>query len=141
MNKTTIFGLLALIIIGMLATAGLVSAYRGDYLVKGPECNEQRHDAIESAFQSKDYGAWKQLMTETGRNPRVLDMINEDNFAVFAEAHEAGKSGDYETAAALRAELGLNNGNGPRDGTGHGKTEGKQQGMQHNRQESRKGRI
>lgn len=141
MKKTAIFGMLGLMVIGLFAAAGFASAYRGDYSVKGPECSEQRHQLIEDVFQSGDYETWKQLMTETGKSPGVLNLINEENFAKFAEAHEAGKNGDYETAAELRAEIGLNNGNGPRDGTGHGKTEGKQQGMQYKRQESRKGRI
>jgi len=144
--KTTIFGLLALMVVGLVATTGLVSAYRGDYSVKGPDCNEERHEAMEIAFESLDYDAWYALMTEDGRHPRVVDAVTEDNFAAFAEAHEAGENGDYETAAALRAELGLNNGNGPRDGTGFGKGQGngmgqgKGQGMQQNNDGLRQGR-
>ncbi len=131
MKQATIFGLLALMVVGLVATTGLVSAYRGDYSVKGPDCNEERHEAMENAFESLDYDAWYQLMTENGRHPRVVDVVTEDNFETFVQAHEAGENGDYETAAELRAELGLNKGNGPRDGTGHGKGmgQGKGQGM------------
>lgn len=131
MKKATIFGMLALMVVGLVATT-VVSAYRGDYSVKGPNCNEERHEAIENAFESLDYNAWYELMTEDGRHPRVVDVVTEDNFETFVEAHEAGENGDYETAAALRAELGLNNGNGPRDGSGYGKSQGKGRGMQHN---------
>ncbi len=131
MKKTTIFGLLALMVVGLVAAAGLVSAYRGDYTIKGPDCDEERHEAMENAFESNDYSAWKELMTENGKHPRVVDVVTEDNFETFVKAHEAGENGDYETAAELRAELGLNNGNGPKDGTGYGKSQGK--GMQHNR--------
>ena len=136
MKKATIFGLLALMVVGLLATTGLVSAYRGDYSVKGPNYSEERHEAMEQAFDTLDYNAWYELMTENGRHPRVVDVVTESNFATFVQAHEAGENGDYETAAALRAELGLNNGNGPKDGTGYGKGmgqgKGPGQGMQQN---------
>ncbi len=142
MKRKAIFGLLALMVVGLVATTGLVSAYRGDYSVKGPNYNEERHEAMENAFESLDYDAWYALMTENGRHPRVVDVVTESNFATFVQAHEAGENGDYETATALRAELGLNNGNGPRDGTGHGKGmgQGSGQGMQQNNDGLRQGR-
>ena len=121
MKKRAIFGLLTLIVVGLIATTSLVSAYRGDYSVQGPNCNEERHELMENAFETLDYDAWLGLMTENGRHPRVVDVVTEDNFETFVQAHEAGIDGDYETAAELRAELGLNNGNGPKDGTGFGK--------------------
>jgi len=141
MKKATIFGLLALMVVGLVATAGLVSAYRGDYSVKGPDCDEERHEAMEQAFESNDYDAWYALMTEDGRHPRVVDVVTEDNFETFVLAHEAGEDSDYETVAVLRAELGLNNGMGPRDGTGLGKGmgQGKGQGMQQNNDGLRQG--
>jgi len=139
MKKTAIFGLLALMVVGLLATTGLVSAYRGDYSVKGPDCDEERHEAMESAFESNDYDAWYALMTENGGHPRVVDVVNEGNFATFVQAHEAGENGDSETAAALRAELGLNNGNGPKEGSGYGKSQGRGQGMQQNNDGLRQG--
>jgi hypothetical protein len=80
-----------------------------------------------------DYDAWLTLMTEDGRHPRVVDMVTESNFATFVEAHEAGKLGDDVKAAELRAELGLNNGIGPKDGSGHkGMGQGQGQRMQQN---------
>ena len=132
MKQATIFGLLALMVVGLVATTGLVSAYRGDYSVKGPDCNEERHEAMENAFESLDYDAWYQLMTENGRHPRVVDVVTESNFETFVQAHEAGQNGDTETALALRAELGLKDGKGSRDGSGYGKSQGKGQGMQQN---------
>ena len=136
MKKTTIFGLLALMVVGLIATTGLVSAYRGDCSVKGPNYSEERHTAIEQAFDTLDYNAWYELMTENGRRSRVVDVVTKDNFETFVQAHEAGEKGDYETASSLRAELGLNNGNGPRDGTGHGtrmdQGKGRGQRMQQN---------
>ncbi len=132
--KTTIFGLLAFLVVGLVFSTSLVNAYRGDYSVNGPNYTEERHEAMENAFDIGDYNAWVALMTENERNPRVVDVVTESNFHIFVQAHEAGQNGDYETAAALRAELGLNNGNGPRDGTGFGRgmNQGQGQRMQQN---------
>lgn len=118
MKKTTI-GLLALMVVGMVFSAGMVSAYRGDYTVKGPNYSEDRHEAMQAAFDGRDYQAWYELMTEDGRHPRVVEVVTPENFEKFVQAHEAGEAGDFETAAQIRAELGLNNGQGPRDGTGN----------------------
>ncbi|MBU0667365.1 MAG: hypothetical protein ABIC91_04875 [Nanoarchaeota archaeon] len=126
MKKTAIFGMLAILLVGLLTT-GLVSAYRGDSNVQGPDYSEDRHEAMEDAFESQDYNAWYNLMAENGRNTRVMNVVTEGNFAIFAQAHEAAENGDFETAAELRAELGLNNGNGLKDGTGYSKEMG--QGM------------
>ncbi len=127
MKKGTIFGLFALLVVGMVFSASMVSAYRGDYSVKGPNYNEDRHVAMQNAFDSLDYDAWKELMTEDGRHPRVVEVVTESNFETFVQAHEAGENGDYETAAQLRAELALYNGNGPKDGTGYGRGQRMQQ--------------
>ena len=112
--------MLSLFALGMVALLGVgfVAAYQGDYSVKGPDYSEERQDAMHDAFDNLDYGTWVSLMTEFGRNPRVLTVVTEENFATFVEAHEAGEAGDSDRAAELRAELGLNNGVGSRDGTG-----------------------
>ena len=121
MKKTAIFSLLALIVVGMIFSASMVSAYRGDYSVEGPDCNEEKHELMEEAFETLDYNAWSGLMAENGRHSRVMDVVTEDNFETFVQAHEEGVNGNHETASVLRAELGLNDGNGPKDGTGFGK--------------------
>ncbi len=131
MKKITIVGLLALMVIGLVFSMSAVSAYRGDYSVKGPDCNEERHELMENAFESLDYIVWYGLMTENGRHPRVVDVVTESNFETFVQAHEAGENGDSENAAELRSELGLNNGNGSRDGSGFGK--GNCGGLKHGR--------
>ncbi|MBT7705896.1 hypothetical protein HN747_00465 [archaeon] len=129
-NKKT-YGVLAL---GMMAllSIGLVAAYQGDYSVQGPNYSDERHEAMEDAFDNLDYDAWVSLMSEDGRHPRVLNVVTEDNFVTFVEAHDAMEDGDFDRAAELRAELGLNNGMGPKDGTGskmgQGSGSGKGQG-------------
>ncbi len=84
---------------------------------------------MEISFNTLDYNSWKTLMTESGRNPRVLDVVTESNFEIFVQAHEAGQNGDYETAKKLRAEIGLNNGNEQRNGAEYGKHQQTGQGQ------------
>lgn len=129
MNKVAKIGLFALMVVGLIVSTGVVSAYKGDYSVQGPNYSEDRHEAMQDAFDTLDYDAWYQLMTADGRIPRVVEVVTENNFELFAQAHEAAENGDLELAAELRAELGLNNGMGPRDGTGHGKGMGQGNGQ------------
>ena len=67
------------------------------------------------AFDSNDYNAWKELM---GGRGRVSQVINEDNFARFAEAHRLALEGKTEEAAKIRQELGLGLQNGSGKGMG-----------------------
>ncbi len=106
----------ALFFVGILLSTGFVSAYRGDMSVQGPNYGEERHELMQEAFENNDYNSWKELMIQDGRHPRVVNVITEDNFAQFAEIHNAKLSGDYEKVKELRAELGL--GQGMRQGKG-----------------------
>lgn len=118
MKKTTIIGMLVVAIVSLVFSSLFVSAYRGDYDMKGPQCTEERHELINQAFNDANYSAWSYLMSRDGRKPRVLTMVNEDNFERFIEAYNLGKSGNSEEASIIRSELGLNNGIGPKDGNG-----------------------
>lgn len=118
MNKTSILlGLTALAIAGAIIAPQAVLAYRGDPTIKGPNYTEERHAAMEKAFETRDYNAWKALMAGKGR---VTQVINAQNFAKFAEAHELAEQGKISEAHAIRAELGLGlrNGSGQRMGFG-----------------------
>jgi len=119
----------SLFALGMIALLGVsfVAAYQGDYSVKGPDYSDDRHDVMQEAFDNIDYDAWVSLMTESGRNPRVLTVVTEDNFEVFVEAHEAGTTGDSARASELRAQLGL--GQGSKSGNGEGQGSQKGSGM------------
>ncbi len=121
MNKNIIVGGLLV----MLLLVGGAIAYQGDYTTKGPNFTEERHEQMLKAFENNDYSAWKELMSENGRHPRVLDVVTEENFPTFAAAHEAAENGDYEEAARLRSELGLGNGRGRHDGSGQGRHNGR----------------
>jgi hypothetical protein len=88
--------------IGLLA--GTTSAYQGDPNIKGPNYSIERHEAMIKAFNNKDYTAWKNLMQGKGR---VTQVINQDNFGKFAEAHQLALQGKTDEAQKLRQELGL----------------------------------
>ncbi|OGG34931.1 hypothetical protein A2363_01780 [Candidatus Gottesmanbacteria bacterium RIFOXYB1_FULL_47_11] len=122
MNKTSILlGLTALVIAGAVIAPQAVLAYRGDPAVKGPNYTEERHTAMEKAFENKDYAAWQNLMQGRGR---VTQVVNKDNFAKFAQAHELAEQGKTDEANKIKAELGLGlrNGTGMGQGMGYGRT-------------------
>jgi hypothetical protein len=122
MNKKSILlGLTALTIGGAVIAPQAVLAYRGDPTVMGPNYTEERHTAMEKAFETKDYNAWKTLMAGRGR---VTQVVNAQNFSKFAEAHELAEQGKTAEANKIRAELGLglHNGSGMGQGMGYGRT-------------------
>jgi len=131
MNKT-LLGILAISMVFVLS-AGAITAYQGDTSVQGPYYSEERHEVMQQTFDNLDYNSWKALMEENPKASRVMQMVNEENFATFAEAHNAALAGDFEKAKELRASLGLNNGQGPKDGSGfragNGMKQGSGQGM------------
>jgi hypothetical protein len=103
-KKTIILGLTTLILGGLVLAPKAVEAYRGDPAVAGPNYTEERHTAMEKAFKAKDYNAWKNLMQGRGR---VTQVVNAQNFARFAEAHELAQQGKIVEANQIRQELGL----------------------------------
>lgn len=112
----------ALILGGTILTLGVLTfgtqkayAYQGDPGVQGPNCSDERHEAMTQAFENYDYNAWKELMDGKGR---VTEVITEENFARFVEAHNLALSGDIDGADAIRTELGLGTGEGYRNGQG-----------------------
>lgn len=122
MNKSIIsFGIAAVVLGGLFAYPKIAEAYKGDPSVKGPNYTEERHTAMEKAFETKDYNAWKTLMVGRGR---VTQVITAQNFAQFAQAHELAEEGKTDEANTIRAELGLglHNGSGMGQGMGHGRT-------------------
>jgi hypothetical protein len=122
-TKAIIVSLVAIVgLTGLVATS---FAYQGNPTVKGPNYSPERHEAMEQAFANRDYNAWKELMNGRGR---VSQVINEENFARFAEAHELAENGDLEGAKKIREELGLGQG-GRFHGAGKGYGRGMRRGM------------
>lgn len=97
---------------------GKANAYQGDPNVKGPNYTAQRHEAMTKAFAAKDYNAWKNLMQGRGR---VTQVVNKDNFAKFAAAHQLALQGKLSEANKIRQELGLGLHNGSGMGQGMGR--------------------
>ncbi|KKU56319.1 MAG: hypothetical protein UX78_C0010G0037 [Candidatus Amesbacteria bacterium GW2011_GWA2_47_11] len=104
----------------LFATVPSALAYRGDPNVQGPNYSPERHEAMEKAFENKDYNAWKELMKGRGR---VTQVVNEQNFNRFAEMHQLRVEGKVDEANQIRQELGL----GLHDGSGAG--QGQRMGM------------
>jgi len=116
MKKITLgLGALALVLGTLGVSAGTALAYKGDPTVKGPNYSVERHTAMTKAFENKDYVAWKSLMQGKGRMTQV---VNESNFAKFAEAHQLALQGKTAEAQKIRQELGLglHNGSGKASG-------------------------
>ena len=136
--KKITLGVLSVLTVGLIATAGAVSAYQGNPDNEGPNFDADLHDLKIEAFDSYDFEVWKDLMLESGSQGRVLELVNEDNFNTFVDAHNAALAGDMDLSNELRSSIGLNNGVGPKDGSGfgNGMGEGKGQGMKNSQRMS-----
>jgi len=113
--KKFLLGLTALSVIGAVVFPSIANAYKGDPNTKGPNYSEERHVAMTKAFENKDYNAWKNLMNGKGK---VTQVINEKNFAKFAEAHNLMLQGKTAEANKIKIELGLGLQNGSGQGYG-----------------------
>lgn len=103
-KAATVLALAGVMIGGLVWGKQTILAYRGDPAVTGPNYSSERHEAMEEAFTNNDYQAWKELMGDRGR---VTQVINETNFARFAEAHRLAEAGDKDGAKQIFQELGL----------------------------------
>jgi ABC-type uncharacterized transport system ATPase subunit len=117
MTTTKILTGISLLTLAGLMIVPVTNAYRGDPNVQGPNYTAERHEDMTNAFENKNYNEWKNQMQEKGR---VTEVINEGNFARFAEAHKLMLEGKTEQANQIREELGL----GLHDGSGHGNGRG-----------------
>lgn len=130
-NKKIILGISAVALAGAtILTSAKVMAYQGDYTKEGPDCDAEKHAEMEAAFENNDYNAWADLMEGKGR---VTQVVNEQNFYRFAEAHKLGEEGNYTAADEIRQELGLKTSNGEAVGAGYmggnGQSKGQGQGL------------
>lgn len=111
---------------GLALSSSAVQAYRGDPNVQGPNYTAERHETMTMAFENNDYNAWRQLMQGRGR---VTQVVNEGNFARFAEMHKLRLEGKNDEANKIRTELGL----GLKNGSGQAQGQGAQSGRNFNR--------
>jgi len=117
-KKTMLLGAMVLVLGGLVMFPGLIRAYQGDPNIQGPNCTAERHEAMTQAFENNDYSAWEEQMHGKGR---VTQVVNEDNFARFAEAHRLASEGKTDEANQIRQELGL----GLKNGSGRGQYKGR----------------
>ncbi len=110
MNKKTIALSLTAAFASAAITAGVTSAYHGDPNVHGPNYTPERHEAMEQAFENKDFEAWKKLHNGRGRISQVID--SQEKFEKFAKARQLMLAGKTDEANSIRSELGLGNGHG-----------------------------
>lgn len=112
-----LLGIASLALLGIMVAPQAILAYKGNPNVKGPNYSIARHEAMEKAFETNDYNAWKNLMVGQGR---VTQVINAQNFSRFSQAHKLADQGKITEANAIRTELGLGNGYGRGNGAGCG---------------------
>ena len=118
MNKKSIMlGTVGLVLGGISLFSGQAFAYRGNPSEQGPNYTPERHKAMTEAFENNNYNAWKELMQGRGR---VTQIVNEQNFARFAEAHKLTLEGKTDEAKKIRGELGLGLHSGSGQGVGGG---------------------
>jgi len=108
MNKH-ILAILAVFSMIVVGTVGAVSAYQGDPLIKGPNYDEEIHEQLEQAIESGDYDEWMRIREENNlpTKGKIFLTINEENFYLYQELHNAVQNGDTESAAQIREQLGL----------------------------------
>ncbi len=130
-KKRTNKALMSFGIFGVIALLGMsmVFAYQGDPNVQGPNFSEERHEAMQEAFDNLNYQDWYDLMTENERHPRIVDVITAENFDEFVEARNDGPDALKEFRNSLGLGLGqMKHGNGEALGKGQGKGFGRGQG-------------
>ncbi|MBN2042795.1 MAG: hypothetical protein JW754_03235 [Candidatus Aenigmarchaeota archaeon] len=100
-----IFSLSLLISMGFAFAAGNHSFGRLNY---DPEVHEQMMNAIENG----NYTEWARIREENRMPMRgmIFENINEDNFQLYTQLHQAVQNGDTEMASQLREQLGLDTG-------------------------------
>ena len=134
MKKVATFGILALLLIGLVGSAFAFGGFdnkaarealqAGDYATwkeaMAAELTEDRFNqmvgrhnqmsekrAVMEQAMEQGYESWKQAVADSPKGNHITEVITEDNFDTFVEMHEARQSGDIETAQALAEELGL----------------------------------
>ena len=109
--KTAIFGILGLLIIGLVASTGVVSANGFGPRSENPEADEQMEEIIQ-AVEDNDFEAWKSA---------IEDSLTEENFEMLVERHEnrvehrdlrfatrdAVMDGDYDAYLEAVEDLGV----------------------------------
>lgn len=98
MKKNLIIASLAIII--SLGAVYSASAFQGNKLK-----NQEIKEELNLSMVNQDYNTWLELKTD--RVPcKDVDLINEENFALFSEAHQLLKEGKTDEAKEIFEALG-----------------------------------
>ncbi len=102
-----LMGLLGVFLVS-LAAASALAQQNGNWLepkADGCGVNEELADAILAG----DYNAWAALRAEHGlaMHGRLAQALNEGNFGLLLQLHEARAGGNLERVGEIRSELGL----------------------------------
>ena len=105
MKNKILLGVLALFVLSIFSLGTI--AYRGDPDIQGPNYNADVHEQLETALEAGDYDLWVSIREENDlpTRGRIFQVINEDNFDLFVELHEAHEAGDIDTANEIKAQL------------------------------------
>ncbi len=120
--KKTMFALLAVMIVSVLAIGSVLAVQYGNRDNTQPAIDKA---TAEAAVESGNYTAWKALHQNS--NGKMVSLVNESNFYLLKQMHDAKEAGDLAKVAEIRAELGFKNGNqgiGMHNGLGKGKHNG-----------------
>lgn len=108
------------IVFTLLMTVSSISVFAtgGDAGIggNGPEITEEEREKLKEVFEEDDYDAWVEFVTESAgdREFPMLELVTEDNFDKFAEAHllmiDAHEK--MEEAHDIMDELGIDQGFG-----------------------------
>ncbi len=121
MKKTMLVAMMAIM---TMLTIGSVFAYQyGNRTNANPAVDRI---AAEAAIESGDYNAWKLLHAES--SGKMASLINEGNFYLLKEMHEAREAGDFATVQKIKTELGFKSGNGQGNGMHDGQGKAKNSG-------------
>lgn len=119
-TKILIGAIAVVAVSGTLVMLPKAVAYQGNPSVVGPNHTVEREAVLTQIMSKRDFAAWKAFMTESGRKPGVLRIVDtQEEFNVFAEAWELSRTGnaaDFVKAQELREKLGLGAGQGRRGG-------------------------
>ena len=136
MNKKSSLILAGIFVIGMLAVGAFAMPFAKenseikDSLENGnfaewkeamtSELTEERFEEMRNEHQkkgqmreqmelaiSKGYDSFVELMQEHPHGEKLLETVDEQNFDLFVQMHEARSSGDFELAEDIAEELGL----------------------------------
>lgn len=113
MGKNKFFAAIALVL--AVVTISSVSAFAATDKTTTSSATQENRQEIRAAILAGDYDAWYALVTKTGKDKQVLEVITKDNFAKFSEAHKL-----MEQSRQIMSDLGIEKGPGKGIGAGMG---------------------